>query len=82
MSSMHHPHHQIPDNCKVYQELLRGMAASLGIARKVVEEKPHKLMDILHPAMVGQPAQLIDEATMQPIKTMWQIPLSSPLALN
>lgn len=71
MPSMH-PHHQIPDDVKVDQELLRGMAASLDIASKVMVEKTHKLMDILHPAMSGKGALLINDATMKPVKTLWQ----------
>lgn len=60
----------IPNDFKAYEELLRRLAASLGIQMKLMEENIHKLIDIFHPCVAEKVTLLINEAIMQPSKTL------------
>lgn len=66
----------LSDDFKLYPKFLKRMATSLGILMEIMEENPHKLIDILYPAISGKVVLPVSEMIMQPIKSLWQTPSS------
>lgn len=67
-----------PEDHGAYQDLLRSVASVLDIQAEEVCESSHKLVDILVlPALTASRCQF-NEAIMEPIKVLWQLPSSLP----
>lgn len=67
----------VPDDIKLYPKLLKRMdTTSVGIQMELMEQNPHNLMDILHPAISGKDALPVSKTIMQLIKSLLQTPSS------
>ncbi|EMP26774.1 hypothetical protein UY3_16174 [Chelonia mydas] len=64
------------DDFRAHQELLKRIAANLGLEVEELKKSSHSLIDILAAAAPSKVALPINEAVMGPVKTLWQTPSS------
>lgn len=69
----------LQDDFKAYQDLLKGVATALDIQPEEVQEKSHRLVDILITMGLSRIALPVNNAILDPIKSLWQTPFSLPL---
>lgn len=66
------------DDLKQFQELFKRVATNEEIALQEVQEKQHKLLQILQTSVSTKIALSIDEAIMEPAEARWQTPALAP----
>lgn len=66
------------DDYKTHQDLLKWVASNLGIQAEVVKESSHSLLDILTLVAPSKVTLPLNEAIIDPVKTLWQTPVSLP----
>lgn len=66
------------DDIRAHQDLLKRIAANLGLELEELKESSHSLINILASAVPSKVALLINEAVMGLVKALWQTPSLSP----
>lgn len=64
----------VPEDFKIYQDLLCHMAVSLDIQAEFLQDNIHKLLDILQPFASGRVALIINDASLKPTNVLWSVP--------